>query len=453
MKKKNPMKAHIMSAVMIASSFIFAFSAHAAPSISGVSGTVGNGLTITVSGTDFGDSGPNVILFDDFSRGTDGQTITLPAPVGNWSGVSGNAPIYEAEDGGNIAGRLVDGDVSRQLQINFDPVQEIFLSYRIRIPEGYHFPNTSQPGTFAPDSAWKMAWIMDGSSGYRGDDDICLPTWGNGTYFSLIGNDGGIKKDGVANPLQVGRPGTENHWFSFSDWNRFSVHMKAGNPDPILDKGLIFAQGLSEEFGQKTIIANDRTLFDGDDNVNDNAISQWTRLNFSGWHRSGGVNAVYDHMTRGLYDDIYLATGSNSQARIEIGDASVYSDSTKLTIITPDNWSGTSIMATVREGGFSEGEQGYLFVVDSNNNPSVGYPITFSSTSESDAATPVVPEEPIDGSAPNPDPISTTPGYSVSDFANILLEWMKSGTSLQGDVNKDGTVNSMDLGVIMSNWE
>jgi len=439
MKMKNLMKARIISVVMIASSFIFAFSAQAAPSIGGVSGTVSDGNAISISGSDFGPSGPNVRLFDNF-QGTPGELVSMQATVGNWSGTNNTPPSYIADEGANVSALTVDSGV-RQLKVSFADSQEAYLSYRVRVPLGYFIPGHTDPSNDieVTQSSWKFAWLMDNYCTM--DDDYCLPSRINNGNFAVGGND-------TAFTLYTGKNILPNRWFSMLGWNGFSVWLKGGTPNPRDVNGYAWASGASQEFGRH-IYSKSGVIFDGyePDKYCENDIDRWNSMTMPGWIGGSKENV------RAIYDDVYLAIGPNSAARVEIGNTADYGSSTKLAIATPSSWSDNSISVTVREGNFAPGEQAYLFVVDSNNNPSVGYPITFSSTSESDAATPVVPEEPIDGSAPNPDPISTTPGYSVSDFANILLEWMKSGTSLQGDVNKDGTVNSMDLGVIMSNWE
>ena len=340
-----------------------------APTISSV-GTLTNGQAVSITGLNFGSSGPNIVVFDDFT-GTVGDPISLQATVGAWSGTH-NSPIY-VSDGENIAARLINAGGSRQVQVDFfTGVQEFFLSYRVEIPPSYHFPNTVQRGDFAPDSAWKMAWIFDDStySGYQGDDDIVIPTWGNGTYFMVGGNDNAFQ-------LETGRPTKSTNWFSFDGWNRATTYMKGG-ADPVNDNGTVWFSGLSEEFGNKIFTKTDAPIFDGDDNDYDNAISQWTHLNVPGWNRTGGVNSAYDSTTMADYDDIYLATGANAAARVEIGDNASYAGCTNLAISTPTAWSDTSITTTIREGGFSSGDSVYVFVIDADNTPSSGYgPLTF----------------------------------------------------------------------------
>ena len=58
---------------------------------------------------------------------------------------------------------------------------------------------------------------------------------------------------------------------------------------------------------------------------------------------------------------------------MEIGNSPIYTECTKLAISTPNTWSDTEIEITVREGSFTDGEQVYLFVVDSNGDYSDGY--------------------------------------------------------------------------------
>lgn len=56
--------------------------------ISKAIGKIANGKTVTVTGTDFGATGPTIILFDDFSGGTNGNYIgageETDAVIGSW---------------------------------------------------------------------------------------------------------------------------------------------------------------------------------------------------------------------------------------------------------------------------------------------------------------------------------------------------------------------------------
>lgn len=329
----------------------------AAPVINHLEGSLVSRSQVKIVGHSFG-QGPKVRLFDSFS-GSPGATVPMAADIGKWSGAA-NSPSYVEDENDNVAALLVDGGISRQLQIDFEPVQEFFLSYRVKIPRGYHFPYAESPETFPPGSNWKLAWIMDGSRGYMGDDDICLPTWPNGTYFMLGGNDNAFQS-------VVGRPGTSSNWFSFLGWNRVAVHIKRGDPAPEVDAGTTWFQGVSGEFGQKQFDYS-RVIFDGQDSANDNGISQWTRLNISGWHR-GAAN------TRAIYDDVYFATGPFARARIEIGNAPIYEQATNLAVLTPDSWTEDAITATVMQGEFKLNDLVYMYIVDAGGSVSAGLPV------------------------------------------------------------------------------
>lgn len=42
--------------------------------------------------------------------------------------------------------------------------------------------------------------------------------------------------------------------------------------------------------------------------------------------------------------------------------------------------------------------------------------------------------------------------YGLADFTALVAQWLQSGTGLSADVNTDNTVNTRDLGVMMSYW-
>jgi len=43
--------------------------------------------------------------------------------------------------------------------------------------------------------------------------------------------------------------------------------------------------------------------------------------------------------------------------------------------------------------------------------------------------------------------------YGISDFIQLVSDWLKSETNLTSDLNNDNTVNARDLGIMMSGWE
>jgi hypothetical protein len=105
-----------------------------------------------------------------------------------------------------------------------------------------------------------------------------------------------------------------------------------------------------------------------------NAI--WERIHINGYGRV----APNCYPT---FDDVYIAQGAYAQARVEIGNNSNYLNCTKLAISTHTNWVATSITSTIRGGNFTNGEDVYVFVIDSDGNISSGDgPYTFSALVE-----------------------------------------------------------------------
>jgi len=83
--------------------------------------------------------------------------------------------------------------------------------------------------------------------------------------------------------------------------------------------------------------------------------------------------------------DVYTDT---TWARVMIGNSPIFTGTSDREIQIPVAWSNGSITAQVNINSFPAGQKMYLFVVDSNENASVGYPITAGS-SGSTAPTPV----------------------------------------------------------------
>lgn len=87
---------------------------------------------------------------------------------------------------------------------------------------------------------------------------------------------------------------------------------------------------------------------------------------------------VLTDLTGLRYDDIRLAWGANSAARVVIGNASTWAASTKLAWCVETARSDTSVTCTLKEHSvdFEGGETLYLFVIDGDNTPSAGYDLT-----------------------------------------------------------------------------
>jgi hypothetical protein len=350
----------------------YAGSALASPTIQGVAGSPTDGATVTITGSGFGNAGPNVVIFDDFESGNGqmGQTIPLTSPrVGEWSGYTyAGRPNYSpyarsGTHGFRISDPANGGDWSKRIasftKLLQSPTTEFFISYAIFVPPGTTFSGASVPGVLPKVSSWKGVWLFDGPDGIKGGGlaDLCIPTWAG--FWAVGGNSGTIIDSGLGD------------WFSFNSWNRFTVWLKANPASPVLQRGTMFVQTASPEKGHTERTLTDRSPFQGPtSHSNPPSSGKWDRFTVPGWFGNG--DQTHNQMT---YDDVYVAVGPNSAARVEIGDAPTYKASRNLAISTPQSWSDGRIVFTLRAGPFSDFSKAYLYVVDANNEVSSSYPL------------------------------------------------------------------------------
>lgn len=354
--------------------------AAAGQQIQAVTGNVSNDSTLVVTGLDFG-GGPNIVLYDNFEQGDPGDVVDMDAEIGSWFEYNNEHQARLEEDGfGNQCARLIYDDTLAQLRFLFDPAQEIFLTYRLRTPPGGYFPSYDTPDEL-PDGTlssvnFKVAWLYDADADgdFRADDDIVLPSCG-GSMFHYMSNDSDNTYDSIywgSGPyLWKHDGGNAGRFYTVNGtrWNRWTSWLKAGD-DPRVDNGIIYGNGMSEEFGQKPATITSHPLFTG----GQNGLDRWTGLNLPGYHRNtaeGGVGHADQQ-----FDDVYLAIGPNAAARIELGNRPDYASCTKLDIMTPVDWTENSIEVTARVAQFDLDEGAYLFVIGADNQPSDGFGVT-----------------------------------------------------------------------------
>ena len=74
--------------------------------VNGITRVVEDGVNVTLSGTSFGPNGPTIWVYDNFTRGTHNQQVSLnDPPVGAWTATQGATYIQEAD--GNIPDRRI----------------------------------------------------------------------------------------------------------------------------------------------------------------------------------------------------------------------------------------------------------------------------------------------------------------------------------------------------------
>jgi hypothetical protein len=316
----------------------------AAPAITGVSGTVSNGESITISGSGFG-TGPTVVLFDDFELGTNGNSIGATAQVGTWNDVVGtNIPKYSNTNkiSGSLSVRMdMSADYLEYIEASLGSVTKLFVSWWLFLPATDNYP-----GDPISSRNWKQLWIQGSSTV---DDDLVVPTFLPDDTYEINGNDGLYDE-------YVGMS------FSKGSWKRLWTYIYGGSSS----NGIVKLYELTGS-GVNALVE--------DSNV--------TVLKSGGAFEKVRVNG-YARQTatcHPTFDDIYIATGDHAQARVEIGNAATYAASTNLTMVTPTSWGATSIVGVVRQGSFSDGGA-YLYVTDDAGSVnSSGYAVTIGSES------------------------------------------------------------------------
>jgi hypothetical protein len=337
--------------------------AWAAPTISGVNGTVQDGQTVTISGSGFG-SGPNVVLYDSFEKGAVGANISTSvnsADVGNWSARGNTMQTYSSDytvsgskamkvDWSNMYG---SGPYLRYANVQNS---DILISWWQFMPTNKNVPGTNGPEAGQPN--WKWFWLGDENDNWPWGSDYVTVWLSNSDYGGIMGL---IPADDTASPSRAGG-GWYDTSFRKGTWMRYTVALKNAASGAYYWNQEVSSSGNFVKFNKTNLT----TAHSGD---------PWNVLSLPGFGRQDNTAAAY-------YDDVYVAIGAGARARVEMGNASSYGSSTKLAFITPTSWSSGQINATVRQSVFKSGEKVSLFVVDATGNASPGFgPLTLGQSS------------------------------------------------------------------------
>ncbi|MBE8723244.1 hypothetical protein [Sphingobacterium pedocola] len=325
-----------------------------------VVGSVNQGEELTISGSGFG-SGPNVIIYDDFEGGNHNDPIPLNSPlIGAWTTKSTNyvARYYDYAYSGNTSYSMQDelattgqyGGKRTELKVRFDDTQEVFLSYQLTVPPGKNFPGAPSRDQWGTASHWKMTWLMDTDNGFKDNDgraDLCIPTNGQAQALQVSGNTD-----------KIGWVASLDDLFDMDGFNRITTWLRA-DPAAPQTQGYTWIQWLSAKTMPIFTREHIKPVFNGE--ASGSTSYQWNQLNVPGWFGNSLVNPG------GVYDDVYLATGPNAPARVEVGDAPVYANCTELSIMPSTSWTDSQIKVIVKTKGQGTISQQYLFVFDGNN--------------------------------------------------------------------------------------
>lgn len=317
----------------------------AAPIVSSVSGTVGQGQTITISGSAFGTKPQAApIVFDDFENGT-GRVEGKPAVQGSWgSGDWSYAVSYSTTQplqGSKVAYHAFNStDYNASLYVDPANIPAIYMDFWMRaVPK-----SSSLTRNFKP---WRVYGPNDAST--ANDVVFCdSPGW--------VG-------------LESGGGGWIQRARVWNQWEHYQIAIKFGS------NGL-FTQ---HRDGIADLIRLGITA--GGD-------PQGVRIGHY-WATSADGNCPTNPGADVYTDLVYV---DNTLARVVLGDQPVFDASRVMAIQIPSAWSSNQITAKVNTARFASGSTAYVFVVDANNVASPGFRVTVGQGS-------VTPNPPTDVSA------------------------------------------------------
>ncbi len=300
-----------------------------------------------INGSGFG-VGPNIVMYDDLDNQTAGLPINLDkALIGKWSRSSSYTEIpiiVNHEDGKAMAVRspLKSGISSiAQIEAVFPAEKKgIFISYSVTVPEGKFFSGASEDNKFPDVSSWKFTWITDTPMGITSTTqfNICTPTHaGKGTFY-LAGNS-----------VNHGYVGVAGAW-SWHTKNYMGFGLQAYDSA----NGKIYFQ-LSGKKDHALVFEKNTRVFP------ESNTTSFDTVKFPGWFGNGDQTNF-----NAYYDDLYVATGENAFARIEVSNGPSLQDSTMNLTLPVFLWTDEKIVAKISKK-LLKNDLLYFRVYDKNN--------------------------------------------------------------------------------------
>lgn len=343
------MKAHTMIRFLLKTMLIIVpliawHSTWGAPTVQQIS--YSNLGTLEIHGSGFG-LGPKVVLFDNFEHGAY-FSDELSSVSSAWHSQS---LIYQEETGNRVhrAKRPTQGSMA-QLIVNFrDDYTEAFISYSVKVPRGTTFAGAANPRTFPSVSSWKFTWLMHGSEGFRnsGGFDVCLPSHVGGGSFLLGGNDGNLSW------IDHG-----SDWWDWDDFNHMTSYVRFDPQSPATGP-------IQTEWSVVNGRGQIQRKIQADPTKLTSQVFAFDRINIPGWWGNGD-NSRFD----GLYDNLYVAVGPRSLARVVLTDQPDVNASKKQIVLMASSWTDSRIVldanALPKDGAY------FLHIFDASNKPSTG---------------------------------------------------------------------------------
>jgi hypothetical protein len=224
------------------------------------------------------------------------------------------------------------------------------------------------------DESWQLkTWrILDSTGGVGGDHSFgpAQGWWSNNPNkgsMNIFANDAQFWPNYYETCKPVCNGVSAYFDFPNNAWIHQTIFIKQGTPNTADGKVIFWVDGVkvTEETAMITATTG----------------STSTRAIFGYYMGLETEDPAYTNQVFELYfDDIYI---DNSWQSVWVGNSMTWNGSGHREIQLPSVWSDNSITVMLNQGSFQNGQQAYLYVVDSNGNVNAnGYPITIGSPSQ-----------------------------------------------------------------------
>ncbi len=350
------------SSILLSIMLIFSFGgiAFGAPSVSSTSGSVTNGQSVTISGSNFGTKSPAAPAFYDngllYTGLSNGSVIPTPESGGTnpygWDGFSGGSanPVYyktsnprgvwaahysnQWSPNGYLQSAMGDGGVAIA---GASASKQLYVTWWMYL--------SGDPTIGGTNSANKYCRLMSGVGAWGSAGQGTIIWEPNESFFSYGFTCGYLPGENYASPTA-----------KYPAWNRMEMWIDStGSNAPNYSCGVNGAQS-----------------------------STYTSTPSQGWviNTLSSLGADWDNSSGEPVMDWGEIYADNTYSRVEACSGSTWASRGHCEIQIPSAWSASSVTATVNQGSFSNGATAYLYVLDSTNTAnSSGYPITFGSGS------------------------------------------------------------------------
>lgn len=314
--------------------------------------TDGGSVIIYATGSENFGSGPDYALFDDFNGGINGDPIPLTSPIlGQWTvngGASGNRPQYYTAESHSGTSCIKPAKGSSYDGVQWRPTPtlqtEFFISGWHKVASGLYWSNTTAIQTIG--QRWKIHWLMNTDATYNdAGDDVVVPSNVSTDSLAMTGNSCDFHSSSAAATPKTSSYFITAHqpsnWWEWNEWNKMEFYGKVTGDGALTENE--FEMTLSNSVTQiRKYSRSDVALHCG------GGYNTWI---VPGWIDTDPTNNPNMDNVGHLYDDVYLALGANSYARVEITDNSDHTSSVETAIQPHSSWSSSAITITCKKGG------------------------------------------------------------------------------------------------------